>query len=94
MQGIKIELNQSSPTFYACAQKNGQKSLEIEKSDGKITVNAWYSYSEKPLTLTADDGEKITIILDKHHVSFKAGDFYVVSRLIYGDYIKYEQIIC
>ena len=63
MQGIKIDLNLNAEKYYACAQKNDQKSLEIEASDGKITVNTWYSYSEKPLTLTAEFGEKITIIL-------------------------------
>lgn len=45
------------------------------------------------LRLTEEGTETITIMLDRHHVSFKAGDFYVVSRLIYGDYVKYENII-
>ena len=43
--------------------------------------------------LTSDDAETVDITLDRNHVSFFAGGFTVISRLIYGDYVKYETII-
>ena len=72
------------------------KRLAVRKEKVKNSDNISFIVPSKTLSellRLIEESEKITIILDKHHVSFKAGDFYVVSRLIYGDYIKYEQII-
>ena len=87
MQGIKIDFQLSALPFYASAQKNGQKSLEIDASDGKITVNKWYSHSEKPLTMIASlsGGEKITLVFYDFRIELYVNGILVDEEWPIGD---------
>ena len=63
MSDIKISLEVKEP-LYAVSHKNGQKTLEIQTLDGTFTVNAYYDFDPRPLSLSAEieKGDRVEII--------------------------------
>ena len=92
-RGVNFEFSKDMIRLVGLDGKRLAVRNEKVKNDDEISFIVPAKTLSELLRLTEDDIEKITITLDKHHVSFKSGDFYVISRLIYGDYIKYENII-
>ena len=92
-KGVNFEFSKDMIRLVGLDGKRLAVRNEKVKNNDEISFIVPAKTLSELLRLAEDDIEKITIMLDKHHVSFKAGDFYVISRLIYGDYIKYENII-
>lgn len=92
-KGINFEIYEDRIRLVGLDGKRLAIRNERVKNGGELTFITPAKTLTELIRLAGDDAESVNITLDKHHVSFCTGDFYVISRLIYGDYIKYENII-
>lgn len=92
-KGVNFEFSENMIRLVGLDGRRLAIRNERVKSDSEITFITPAKTLSELLRLADESAETITITLDKHHVSFCTGEFFVISRLIYGDYIKYETII-
>ncbi len=65
--------------------------ISIENSDVEVVIPG-KTLAEISKILSSEEDEEVTIYFENKHVLFDLGDSKVVSRLLEGEFLKYEQV--
>ncbi|MGL4738893.1 MAG: DNA polymerase III subunit beta [Cellulosilyticaceae bacterium] len=68
-----------------------QMDLSIENGHAEVVVPG-KTLGEISKILSGDEGEEVTLYFEDKHILFDLGDSKVVSRLLEGEFLKYEQV--
>ncbi|MBR2296789.1 MAG: hypothetical protein IKA43_05210, partial [Clostridia bacterium] len=91
MQDLKITFKIEKLPLYAVSQKNGQRALEIQASEGALNVSIWYDYEQRPLILTSciGEGDMVELILLDYRI-----ELYINGKLMDEDWPAGNRLFC
>jgi len=94
LAGVYFNFNQNNLKIVATdSYRLAERKIKIDKKTTKETSFIIPTRVAQELTRLCKDEGEVKIVFGENQVLFDFGDFYIVSRVIDGQYPNYEQII-